>query len=379
MINITQNLLFDKKAMSAYAIAKRYLNYYILKHHYQYLEPDRITSNAYPTMFTPSNGATLFHDLIREDSLRSTCKFSTIQPCIRTADGIEKGGDGTHLSLYRMAVSHSVNSETRTESLMNWYSFLHKELKVDKKNLLVTVFGGGDFLGIEVPEDKEIVNFWQSIGIPRDKILMKEGKENFLNTEFEPFSGPTTELFFERKDKSIELGVHINFKYKKTHRCNGTVGLVEHTDRVFTSAFGVERLEQILNGHNVIYECNDIKPLVQFVERYFKKIHDFPPRDFAKAITKLAEQIRGVVLISSEDVKPGRKGRRYVFRKYLFDTFSQARLLGLCTMEFLEKLVDMSIEICRDRFPNTLLEKEKAIAIIRTAMQVYKTRVAEDC
>ena len=340
---------------------------------FSYLMPDPLASPAYPTIFTPSSGASLYGRIVKEKLLDIDHKAATIQTCFRIKDGVEKGGDGVHLSLYRLAIAHSLNAETRKLSMQKWLYFLIEKLELDRKRLHVTFCNGGQFLGTEIPADDEAIDFWKSEKIQTEKITSGPWEDNFQNTKFEPFCGPTTELFYERDDKLVEIGIHINFAYLKS-KIENEISIVAHNRNVFSCGFGIERLEYVLNDYQMIQECEDINPLIEYIAGKCK-VHSMQSEQ-KKHIAKLADQIRGLTLISSEGAMLGHRGRQDVFRKHVLDTLLQAKLLGLYSKIFMEELIDLSIRLCENRFPGTVIVRQKVLSTLEQSQHYFGEKMS---
>jgi len=72
------------------------------------------------------------------------------QKCIRTKD-IDEVGDDSHLTFFEMLGNFSFGKYFKREAIEFAYDFIFNELKLNKSDIVVTVFGGNDI----IPFDEE--------------------------------------------------------------------------------------------------------------------------------------------------------------------------------------------------------------------------------
>ena len=86
------------------------------------------------------------------------------QVSFRTID-IDEVGDSSHLTLLEMLGNWSLGDYFKKEQLEWLLEFLTKELGLSRKRLWVSVFKGDS----QVPKDKESIEIWKGLGIPRER------------------------------------------------------------------------------------------------------------------------------------------------------------------------------------------------------------------
>jgi alanyl-tRNA synthetase len=82
------------------------------------------------------------------------------QKCIRTKD-IDEVGDNSHLTFFEMLGNFSFDAYFKKEAIQFAYDFIFNQLKLNKKDIVVTVFGGNDV----IPFDKEAFLIWKELGV----------------------------------------------------------------------------------------------------------------------------------------------------------------------------------------------------------------------
>lgn len=356
-----------------------FLKYYKNKG-FKFITPDSLINEVYPTNFTVSHGAKLYQEIIKKRQIDSSMKVMTVQPIIRTDDALEpdKGGDGFHLSFFRLAIAHSLNCEEKEKNLENWFNFLDS-IGIKSNKLWGSICGGGKIENLHITLDKISLNFLLNHGFDKKRIKMIHPKKpgGIINICSEPFMGPVTELFLEKDGRLIEIGLFIDFCYERV-RQDGSISIPEkyfgNSDEptffrenhrnIFAYGYGIERLEMCLNDYETIYQCREVNPLVKILTE------SVPTKSetVKKAIYKIADQIRGITILACEGAIPGNRGRNYVFRKYIIDTLLQAEYLKICSLKLLGELIEESIKLYKDDYPYIQNRKEVILDVIKGEM-----------
>src|SRR3989338_6866049 len=87
----------------------------------------------------------------------------------------------------------SLGDYWKEEAIKLSFEFHTKVLGMEKEKYAVTVFQGDE----NAPEDKESIETWVSLGIPKERIALLGKKDNWWGPagEFGP-CGPCTEMFY---------------------------------------------------------------------------------------------------------------------------------------------------------------------------------------
>jgi alanyl-tRNA synthetase len=154
---------------------------------YEIILPESLISESFPSSFTSSAGPNLAsQSLLSMDELSSWKKGLVIQPCLRYWD-IENSGDRRHLSFFEMATKVIVGGD-RWRTFHDIFQLIVDDFAIDKHNIWATYYNGGIVTGKEFLSDHEAVEFWQSVGLPKDRIVPVLGTEGFVANRHESVS-----------------------------------------------------------------------------------------------------------------------------------------------------------------------------------------------
>jgi alanyl-tRNA synthetase len=258
------------------------------------------------------------------------------QPSVRTVD-IDEVGDNRHLTFFEMLGNWSLGNYFKEEQLNWFYTFLTKELRLNKDRLWVTVFEGNK----QVPKDEESVKIWKKIGIPESRIGFYGADKNWWSrtgtSEQMPvgeIGGPDSEVFYDFGEeldyhkksefrskechincdcgRYMEIGNSVFMQYKKV----GKNKLEELPQKNVDFGGGLERIVAVVNHEPDIYKTDMFYPLVKIIEQNLSIKYDADQvsiRDFRI----IADHIKAAVFITASGIRPGNKLQDYVLRRLL--------------------------------------------------------------
>ena len=371
-----------------------------MQENYLYIKPDSLISVAFPTTFTVSGGPN-FADYYLDRNEVCEENTSVIQHCIRHWD-YENVGDDYHLSFFEMAVTCSFNGYERFKMFKHHIEFITNQVGLPLDRLYVSVFSGGKVRGYQFPPDIEALDIWRELGIPDERILeipkevpssiSKElvtmrgpdavVREAFVANVVEPVGGPRTEIFFdtgkEPKCKPVCLpgfcncGKFIEFwtsvKYTVTvtphpherDRMGEIVLSFEPIEghRIYAAGFGLERLVQISNSFNSIYEVDVVAPLIDELIKLLQNrgMISSEIESNRKAIITVAEHIRGITFLVAEGVTELKgsknRSRKYEYRRYIKNLLAHMHRLRITNdRSIISSLVKSVIRIYSHEYP----------------------------
>jgi alanyl-tRNA synthetase len=280
-----------------------------------------------------------------------------VQPCLRTKD-IDDVGDRHHLTFFEMLGSWSIGHYFKARAIELAYELLTEEFKFDPERLWVTVFGGEPSL--DLAPDDESAQWWESVGVPRNRIVRLGTEDNFWGPAGETGPcGPCTEVFYDFGDaygpayvpggefdttsRYIEIwnaGVFMQFDKRR----DGSFGNLPFVS-VDTGA-GLERLAMALNDLPSVYETDLLSPLVAAAQDLLG--------DSGEALDHhrlLADHMRAATFIMSEGVRPSNEGRGYIPRRLIRKSIAVARLKGAGSQHSLRELSDAAIDLMSPHYP----------------------------
>jgi alanyl-tRNA synthetase len=141
-------------------------------------------------------------------------------------------------------------------------------------DIWITVFEGDEELGLG--PDEEAIEAWLSVGVPRERIVACNRKENFWQSGPTGPCGPCSELYL---DRGLDFGAaddlpggenerfleywNLVFMQFNQDPVNTLVPLpAQHID----TGLGLNRMALIQQGTQTIFETDDFKPLIELGE-----------------------------------------------------------------------------------------------------------------
>lgn len=277
----------------------------------------------------------------------------TVQPCFRTSD-IDLVGDANHLTFLEMLGNFSFGGYLKRRAIELAWDFIVKELKIPPSRITISVFAGDQ----TVPEDKESVEIWKSLGVPAAKIKKCSRVDNFWGpTGDQGPCGPTTELYV---DKTEVWNIVFNQYYQDK---NGKLKPLK-TMGVDTG-MGLERLAMVMQKKDNVYQTDLYSPLVSQIEKQSKKT-----KEKVESVRIIADHIRAIVFLISENILPSNKEQGYVLRRILRRAIVHGKLLDL-KEKFLTNLADLTIEQLSSEYKQLSQNKEKIKQVISSEEEKF--------
>lgn len=275
----------------------------------------------------------------------------TCQKCIRTGDIDNVGMTTRHGTFFEMLGNFSFGDYFKNEIIPWAWEYVTKDLEVPKDKLYVTIY----------TDDDEAFEIWTNkTDIDPKRIFRLGKKDNFWEHGVGP-CGPCSEIHFDKGEGPITSSEEFE-KYSDEDR------VVEFWNLVFTqfnreedgsysnlanpnidTGMGLERIAQILQGVNSIFEVDTIKStLDQVCKISGKKYEENKEEDISIRI--ITDHIRSMTIMIGDGVLPSNEGRGYVLRRILRRAARHGRLLGI-KGTFLSDLCEKVIETFKNAYP----------------------------
>src|SRR4030043_2310890 len=245
--------------MTTRELKEKYLKFFEEKRHKIISGSSLIPEND-PTALFISAGMHPLGPYLLGQKHPSGDKLVNVQKCIRTTD-IEKVGNDTHLTFFEMLGNWGLGSYWKKEAIeMSWEFLIDKKwLGLDKDKISVSCFEGDD----EVPKDVKSAKIWQSVGIPKEKIVFLSKDDNFWGPAGKTGPcGPDTEMFYD----GVEIWNDVFMEYNKT----GEGKYVPLKQKNVDTGMGVVRKVAVLNGSTSKTLFLPFKTIVEAVRKLAK-------------------------------------------------------------------------------------------------------------
>ena len=223
-------------------------------------------------------------------------RAASIQKSFRTSD-IDKVGNESHLTFFEMLGNFSFGDYFKENAIKWAWEFITKEMGISPERCYVSVFNGDN----EVPEDKESIEIWKSLGLSDNKIKKAGHKDNFWGpTGNEGPCGPTSEIYVD----NIEIW---NLVFNEYY-CNPDKILKPLKQKGVDTGMGLERLAMAIQNTPTVFETDlfmDIIPegLPAIMDERIRRI--------------ILDHSRAVVFLISDKVRPSNKEQGYILRRLM--------------------------------------------------------------
>jgi len=393
-----------------------FLRYFESKQHRRVHSSSLVPHND-PTLLFTNAGMNQFKDLFLGLEKRDYTRATTSQKCVRAGgkhnDLENVGFTHRHHTFFEMLGNFSFGDYFKKEAIeFAWELITSKEwYGIDKEKLYATIFKGEQ----GVPRDDEAYGFWQSVGVPKERIFDMGMKDNFWQMGDTGPCGPCSELHY---DMGVESSNKVNpdcaagkCKFPCPNDCGRYVEIWNlvfmQFDRVgvgekfqdkqdglwkypeyrlnplpkpcVDTGMGLERITAaLLNSKDPSkvsnYETDLFIPLMEQAALITGTAIPLPPSgiielDFESPYSAswriIADHSRAVTFLISDEVYPSNEGRGYVLRKILRRAIRHGRILGVQERQpngfFLSNLVFTVRDIMKEAYPE-LIEKADRIA-----------------
>ena len=340
--------------MKAIEIRNKYLNFFKNHGHKVIKSASLIPENDPSVLFTTAGMHPLVPYLLGEKHPEGT-RLTDYQKCLRTVD-IDEVGDNRHLTYFEMLGNWSLGDYFKEESIQMSFDFLTKELNIPVSKLSVTCFGGDN----DAPRDEISANCWKKAGIPEDRIYFFGKDDNWWIAGEEGPCGPDTEIFYDTgKEKCsencnpscdcgkyVEIWNNVFMEYFKNS--DGTYSKLKQKN--VDTGLGLERMAMLLQGKETPFDIELFKPVMDELKKK-SKIDDINSRRI------VAEHLRASIMVVNDGGRPSNVDRGYILRRLIRRMTRHLTKLGI-ELEYLESLIEISIDSLKEMYPELLENKE---------------------
>lgn len=383
-------------SMTVHEIRQKFLNFFQSQGHAIIHSAPLVPENDPTTLFTGSGMQPMVPYLLGEKHPLGT-RITDSQTCFRSQD-IEEVGDNRHTTFFEMLGNWSLGDFFKKEQITWMFTFLTKELGLDPQNLYVTVFRGGEELGI--PRDDEAVLYWQQMfgtmgveatavdfserdGMQGGRIFYYPEKKNWWSRAGIPANmpvgepgGPDTEMFWdfgaERqlhensqwKDEPchvncdcgrfVEIGNNVFMQYIKTE-----TGFEPLPQKNVDFGGGLERMAAARNGDPDVFLIDVYNQPREIIKRLSGKTYD-ADAETTFAYRVVLDHIRASTFLIADNVLPSNKDQGYFVRRLIRRAVRFARKLGVQTA-LVREVANAFVDVYMEAYPKLM---EKRIQIL---------------
>jgi alanyl-tRNA synthetase len=283
----------------------------------------------------------------------------TCQKVFRTADIDIIGTTHRHLTFFEMLGNFSLGQYFKQGAVEYAWELSLEGFGFTPEQIWVTVFEGDDALGLG--PDEEAIAAWESVGVPRERIVQCPSSENFWQVGPTGPCGPCSELYL---DRGLEFGKADDLPGGDNER------FLEYWNLVFMqfnqepvgtltplpnqnidTGLGLDRMAVIKQGVESVFDTDNFAPLIELA----RELAQGETND--RALRLLADHSRAMTFLLADGVVPSNEDRGYVLRRIMRRAIQQGRSIGI-EPGFLPKFSDRVVELMGRAYPELARERE---------------------
>lgn len=354
-------------------IRKKLIDYFKDQNDFNLAKPTGLANPNIPVAYNPSAGFLEIRDYVHTDNDLPVKKFFVNEKCLRVLDTSLVGISNRHLSFFEMFAFFFAGSgkmEIVDRELIGITTdIIENVFNLDKQNIIITLFGGGDVVNIKnIPSEKNMKELWVEHGISEENIIETNGLRNFVANYQWGYAGPSYEIFYKNNNDLIEIASTNKYKYRVQqfiHKGKQNYQLLSAKNFAYGTGFGLERLSLVLNKTEKVFDIPELKEILDY-------LYSLIPNNLQKLsildeehLKQIADGVRAILFIMSENVKPSsHHSREKILRNMIKNTLEELNYLGLYekAYEILEKISEIvDKQYCEDY----KLETESILAFLK--------------
>ncbi|MBN9886557.1 alanine--tRNA ligase [Salipiger abyssi] len=303
---------------------------YFEKQGHQVVPSSPLVPRNDPTLMFANSGMVQFKNLFTGVEHRDYKRATTAQKCVRAGgkhnDLDNVGYTARHHTFFEMLGNFSFGDYFKSDAIPFAWELVTKELGIDAKRLLVTVYH----------TDDEAAEIWKSVGVPEDRIIRIATNDNFWMMGPTGPCGPCTEIFFdhgekywggppgspeEDGDRFVEIWNLVFMQNEQFE--DGSMRALDMQS--IDTGMGIERVAALLQGTNDNYATDLIRALIEASADATSSDPDGPGKTHHRVI---ADHLRSTSFLIADGVMPSNDGRGYVLRRIMRRAMRHAHMLG---------------------------------------------------
>mgnify|MGYP001500727665 FL=1 len=322
---------------SSSEIRSKFINYFTAKGHTYVDSSPILPPNDDKTLLFTNAGMVQFKDIflgLKDSKFKSAV---TSQKCIRAGgkhnDLDNVGFTNRHHTFFEMLGNFSFGDYFKEEAIKYAWDFLTLELNIPKDKLWITVHD----------TDLEAKNIWiNEIGINENRLSIIGTSDNFWSMGDVGPCGPCTEIFYDYGDKyngmppgqgdEGERYVEIwNLVFMQFNRLSKDK-IIELPKPSVDTGMGLERICAVMQNEHSNYSTDLFAPMIDFIKnsvdkKYISEI---------SSMQVIADHIRSISFLITEDVRPSNEGHGYVLRRIIRRAIRHSQKINLDSKKLLE-------------------------------------------
>ena len=366
--------------MNSNEIRRRFLKYFEDRGHTIVRSSSLIPAED-PTLLFVNAGMNQFKEVFLGRETRPYNRATTCQKVVRAGgkhnDLDNVGHTRRHQTFFEMLGNFSFGNYFKDEAIGFAWELLTKEFKLSAERLWVTVFR----------EDDEAEKLWATkTGVPRERIVRLDEKDNFWQMGETGPCGPCSEIHYDFGPGASEQGhtnctfpcecgryVEIwNLVFMQFDR-NGEGQLNPLPKPSIDTGMGLERVACVLQGKLSNFETDLLRPIIDRAAEILN-VQYGKAKNTDTSLKIIADHVRASTFLISDGILPSNEGRGYVLRKIMRRGIRQGTLLGF-NGPFLYELSGFVADHMKEAYPDLASTRSYVMRVIRAEEERFAAMV----
>jgi alanyl-tRNA synthetase len=336
--------------MQSLEIRQSFLDFFT-RHHHQVVRSSPLVPQNDPTLTFTNAGMVQFKDVFTGRETREYKRATSSQKCVRAGgkhnDLENVGRTARHHTFFEMLGNFSFGDYFKAEAIELAWQWLTKDLGLDPKRMVVTVFGGDAALP-GIGGDEEARKLWRKVSGFGDERIFGLGKaDNFWMMGETGPQGPCSEIYYDfgGDGDAGRFGAEPtpdgkgwteiwNLVFMQFERPSKDAPLQPLPKPSIDTGAGLERVTCVVENVTSNYDTDLLKCLLDVVENLAKKKYGRTMGEDDVSMRVLADHARATAFLIADGVMPSNEGRGYVLRRIMRRAIRHGVRLGLPELGF---------------------------------------------
>jgi alanyl-tRNA synthetase len=309
-----------------------------------------------PSLLFTNAGMVQFKRVFLREEKRDYTRATTSQKCVRAGgkhnDLENVGKTARHHTFFEMLGNFSFGDYFKEGAIEFGWDLLTHHMGLPKEKLWVSIY----------EEDEEAFDLWhQKVGVPAERIVRLDEKDNFWAMGETGPCGPCSEIIIDQGegvgcgkpdcglacecDRFLELWNLVFMQFNRAEDGQMTPLPKPCID----TGMGLERITAVLQGVTSNYDTDLFGDIIARIEEVSSKEYGKNEADDI-SIRVIADHARAAAFLIVDGVLPDKGGRGYVLRRIMRRAIRHGRKLGI-KGPFMGKVSDVAVELMRKAYP----------------------------
>ncbi len=366
--------------MTGNEVRSRFLDYFAGRGHARVRSASLIPAGDGTLLFTNA-GMNQFKDVFIGRETRSYRRAVSAQKCLRVSgkhnDFEQVGRTARHHTFFEMLGNFSFGDYFKKDAIACAWELVTREYGMTRERLWVTVFR----------EDDEAAALWAQVaGLPSERIVRMDEKDNFWAMGDTGPCGPCSEIYFDQGpdvgcgraacsvacgcDRYLEFWNLVFMQFDRQPDGRMTPLAAPSID----TGAGLERLTAILQSVDSNYKSDLFTPLIGSIARR-AGISYGADQASDVSLQVIADHLRAMTFLIADGVTPSNEKRGYVLRRIIRRAATHGMNLKL-EGSFLSELTAEVIAMMQAAYPELEPQKERIADVTRREEATFRSSVA---